>query len=185
MKVLHALTHYWLAAFEVEIKFVSTTTCEKHKDKQKFLFAQYPEMQYLVQDMANMSQDRTHGLKGNTEFIVPWCFLFVAGFPCVSRSSLNKNAAANVGCVRGNSGQTGNGYKMTSDTIRRHKPAIVVLENNPGLLKSDEEGLQDSTYVTEYLSNLGVHDAHAGLRLLRSWLIRAAQEAYLDRFHGH
>lgn len=153
----HMLTEFsraWSTMFGVEINFKVLLACERSEKKRAFLQSQH-ELVHLVEDMATLKQDRLTDVRTNSEFLMPWLFGFFAGFPCVSRSSLNKNAPANLGCIAKGTGETGAGYTMIVDFLTRHSPAFVVLENNPGLLQSDEDGSCDADFVKQNLFDIG------------------------------
>lgn len=86
----------------------------------------------------------------------PWAHTMIAGFPCTSRSKLNRGRAETVGCCQASEGATGEGYRTVSKCIRQHRPKVVILENVLGLSQASNSGdKSDSSFIEDDLASMG------------------------------
>ena len=133
--------------------------CEKNPLKRAFLQSQFSPTKMFA-DAAQLGQRMAWCLQMGKSVIVPWCFVFMAGFSCKSRSQASSTASTNVNCIQrqDTSTETSATWEATLAYIRKALPIIVILENVRGLLsKIDADTLSDAEYICECLRSLGYY----------------------------
>ena len=100
---------------------------------------------------ANAPGRRTVPTESMHQVIVPPMALLDGGIPCISRTSLNKNSAKNLGCVRDGREETGLGFASSRRVWTKHFPDMVMLECVKGLFQEDSQGRTDAAFMVEAL----------------------------------
>ncbi len=135
--VLNTLIKYWAKMYGVHFEIIYAFSCESSPPKQEFLQSQFRPL-LLFADAAELDKLMALDVVSNEKKLVPWVNVVIAGFPCVSRSAANVNAAANVGCVERGEGATGEGFQFILNYIDNCDPDMVVLENLKALTQPNE-----------------------------------------------
>jgi len=86
---------------------------------------------------------------------VPACDLFLAGFPCASKTSLSSKASGNKHCIRDESGATGVAFATVRKFVAASKPLLVVLENLYNLTQQDDQGTCEAEVIVSAFQDMG------------------------------
>ena len=133
--------------------------CESNPGKRAFIQAQFQPV-HVFGDVAELTQRTAMCFVKNAPVQVPWCFFFLAGFSCKSRSSVSSKSAANVNCIQRQDMDTETSYtwEHTFAYIAKALPVIILLENITALQQKPNDGsLSDCDYIIEQLRSLGYH----------------------------
>jgi site-specific DNA-cytosine methylase len=153
--VIDFLNHKLGTRVRLEHSFVF----ELDADKLKHLLDQF-EPRYAFRDVSSMKQRKCLDVISNTMVLLPWVFLFFAGFSCTSRTGLSSQASGNLDCVQNGDEETATGHTFAClfAYITRSRPALVILENLSSLLqKATADGLSDWEWIAEQFRKIDYH----------------------------
>ena len=106
-----------------------TFACELDDDKAAWLQAAHPECNLIFRNVAELSRHRAWNRVSRDYDLVPPVDLWVAGFVCTDKSKLNRNSAANIDCIRNNTGASGTTFHYALAYLKACQPAAFLLEN--------------------------------------------------------
>ena len=66
--------------------------------------------------------------------------MYIGGWVCASRSSLNAGRSKFVGCCQDGSGDTGSTWVYVEEYLRAHRPPTFILENVKGIAQKGKNG---------------------------------------------
>jgi site-specific DNA-cytosine methylase len=99
--------------------------CEFNPVKQAYLSAAFPDAERLYRDMFEVAAGSAYDIKTESWSKPPRVDLLMAGYPCVSISSLCNSPQD----FNDTSSKTGGGYEAVMRYIARERPKLVALEN--------------------------------------------------------
>lgn len=156
MFVAHYQCVLWRKVHGVNIEPKCVFQAELDEDKRRHLISHTPAL-HTFGDVAQLtSQRRLHCYRTQQDVLLPWAHTLIAGFPCTSRSKMNKSAHTHKTCVQDAVGTTGTGFASTKAVIALQRPRLIILENVPALQeKPDPESMSDAEYIVAELQALG------------------------------
>lgn len=147
-KVLRCLSQVFESCFAVELSFRHAWACESDAMKRSFLASQVAPGR-LFEDFEVVSQkDSALDVLTGTSQLVEYAPLVFAGFPCTSKSSLNRNRGSNTMCVKDGTAATGKGFQAILRFVEKATPEVIILENVPQIATEEE-------YIKSEMNNRG------------------------------
>ena len=138
--------------FGATVVFQHRFVCEHKDEKLEFLKSHYNEQcQAYFRDAHELAESSTIDQRTGQMATVPWVRLFMAGFSCIDRSKLNRNASKNRGCVKAGTGSTGSSWAAIASYITKVGPDMIVLENVKDLLDKDGDQHSDADHIDDLL----------------------------------
>jgi site-specific DNA-cytosine methylase len=155
--VLELLQKTFITEFDSRVSFDFLFACERDPKKQKFILTQFPDLKFLMSSTKELTDAAAVNLKTGSRCIVPYVDIYVAGFSCVSRSRLNKNASQHRGCIASGTETSGVSFAEVWAYVGKVLPELVVFENLPDLLSGSKltDGKSDAEYIKSLFTNLG------------------------------
>ena len=149
VKVVRLLQEHINEVLGTHVELSHVWACEKNPQKQQFLKDQFSP-RLLFNDFAEVSSDSAYDVVSGSKQIVPYAEILFAGFPCTSKSPMNRQRGQNSHCVQDCTASTGIGFQLILAHLTACSPQIVVLENVPTLAANGED-----TYIMEQLAQCG------------------------------
>jgi hypothetical protein len=150
-----------LQRFQIRVVVHHSFSRDIDPDVRGLLQLEFPDMDLLFRDVAELRNTRAYDCISNATQIVPHVDLFSGGFVCKKKSNINNSTrgAANNNesrsCVRNTEGSTGETWAYTDDYIGTCLPKIIVLENLKELKVKDSCEQSDVDYITARLGKHG------------------------------
>ncbi|CAK0804534.1 unnamed protein product, partial [Prorocentrum cordatum] len=143
--VLDTFLESWVPRSAEACKVKHVFACEKDQKKQKFLQAQFPQLECIFGDVSGLHSRTAKNMINDRRVPIPYVDLFAAGFSCKSRSNANNNSSSHKNCVQEGDLDTETGYTFHHiyRYILRSKPRLLFLENVSGLAEKDEGSSAD------------------------------------------
>jgi hypothetical protein len=130
---------------------------ENDPRKREFLLTQHKDLEFLMEDVAMLSQNKAFNHVTKVAGFIPWPRVFSAGFSCTSRSKLNPKSAQNRHCVQGESGETGKTFHAVGGFIVRVRPYLSILENLVELCEKDgPDDTSDEEFIVDYFATFAM-----------------------------
>ena len=169
MFVAHYQCVLWRKVHGVNIEPKCVFQAELDEEKRQHLISHTPAL-HTFGDVAQFtSQRRLHCYRTQQDVLLPWAHTLIAGFPCKTRSKMNKSAHTHKTCVQDEVGTTGTGFASTTAVIAVQRPRLIILENAPALQeKPDPESMSDAEYIVAELQALGYWSKWFFLRCQRA-----------------
>ena len=171
-KAASALSSYYAHVRDINIDVDIRFQCESGPLERAFEAAHFDDVEARFKDMAELSKLKAYDTISGEHVFVGKVKIFVAGFTCIDKSSLNVNAPEFINGVQERRGTTGEHFGLVDDFLDVHRPDIVVLENlykmlqeptkkkgvdekNNGKDEHGEPDISDGEYVVQRLRSKG------------------------------
>ena len=130
--------------------FVSQFATEMDEKKQAWICHHHPELRSLFGLCSDLARNMATCLKAGQRVVVPYVDVFVAGFSCKSRSSLNKNRKKFLNCIQEQTPcATTDTFEDIWGYIASARPNVVVLENVKNLTDAHGADQSDAEYIVD------------------------------------
>ena len=138
VKVLKYLSAAYKLEYDIDLKFEHVWTSEMDVEKQEFIQNQVSPPA-LFPDFGDLSNSVAFDAVSGKPIVIPYADILFGGFPCQSKSSLNKNKSLNAACIQDGTGTTGRGFASLLSYLDAAEPKAFFLENVPGVRGNVEE----------------------------------------------
>ena len=115
------------------------------------------EVEVMAEYVRDLGATTVKDTRSNEVVLAPYMDVLVFAFVCTSRSSNNRFASENVGCVQEGQGKTGESFADTQLVVQRHRPKKCLGENLKTLDAStpDHEFGSDSDFIRDWFRTMG------------------------------
>ena len=156
--------------------------CESNRNKQKFIRSHFPDLPCLFADIGEMGEVEARCIIQGNHCRVPGADLAYIGFSCKSASTLNEQRiflceALAKGDLK-NAGTTGLTLGGFFGYLKRHRPALVILENVGGILMQTRFGTPIAA-VSRLFNHHGYALNWSKLNTIHYWLPQRRTRVWL------
>ena len=142
------LVKFWSEHFEINVAVESAYACEIVAPKRKFIREQFPSLQTIFVEAAQLSQAKAfNDVIGKWEQ-VPGTLGLLGGFSCTSKSPQSSARSSHKNCIALESDTaTSATWRHMRDAIAKHRPLFVIAEN----VEQFKEDGKDSSDLAQVL----------------------------------
>ena len=132
-KIISALVKRF-RAIEVSVWVVYQV---EHNDEKRQHLLNHTNADHTFKDVDKLHEGPRHWCYRVHDYVrMPWQHTLTAGFPCTSRTPMNKRSSEFKSCCQDSTGATGQGWNSTKKMIETQVPNLVILENIIQLMES-------------------------------------------------
>lgn len=151
---IHSCLSLWTHQYGITIEPQHVVSAEAVDWKRRFIAAHW-DVKCILADVAEMAAaSGRDAISGECVGLLRGA-LYAFGFECDSISSLNRDTAANRGCVARRQGKTGETCHKVMSFIKAIRPPLFILENVKNLNAPNGSGKTDQQELVAQLNLLG------------------------------
>ena len=156
--VCKALSDACRARFKFGLQSEHVFSCEHNPDKQHWIHDQFPELQKIFAEMADLKNTTAHNVVTGKKEVVPHARFFSAGFVCKILSGFNMKTRQKSPIQNKAGTITDITYEDSKSYLKKTRPLFFLLENVPNIEKIDVEvelSVSDADFICSDLGDAG------------------------------